>query len=646
MYRRATVRRFGGWGLGIWVLALLPRLEAQSAPAGSIGWRHIGNSALELALPSLGTGPVDRVWYSSDGARLFAKTASGRIFVTADFEQWQLVTDKINPPAEQDPPAATIPEPAIKLAIAAAGRLYGMGKNVYRSDDGGASWTDLTVYKGACLLGPGLNSIAASPSDPDEVTVASETGVWRSVDAGLSWTGLNEFLPNLPTGRLFGLPDGMRGVRLSLPDGAGEIEWAPGEKTAWKPVDATEVQRDRNLKSALSQVLKQPVTAIATAEDYIYAGDSEGRLRVSADAGVSWGAVSRFGDSGFGDGSKVEAIWVDSSDPRVAVAALSAPAASTNGAKPTYVVRTMNGGGFWDDITANLPDAAPAHGVTADRASGAIYVATDAGVFFTATDLGSAGRATNWTAINGKLPAAAAMDVKLDAGGNQIYAALDGYGVYAAIAPHRLRDPQVVSAADYSGRAAAPGGLLSVLGARVESASSNSVGAPVLDASDSASQIQVPFSAKGSTLALSLNAASGPLAFNVPLKNVAPAIFVDPEGTPLIMDAASGILLDSTKPARAGSRIQVLATGLGQVKPDWPTGQEAPLKDPPAVAATVHAYLDDSPAEVSQATLAPGYIGFYLIEIQLPRIVNAGPVELYVEAEGQQSNHVRLYVEQ
>ena len=50
--------------------------------------------------------------------------------------------------------------------------------------------------------------------------------------------------------------------------------------------------------------------------------------------------------------------------------------------------------------------------------------------------------------------------------------------------------------------------------------------------------------------------------------------------------------------------------------------------------------------EVTQASLAPGYVGFYLIEIQIPRITNVGPVELYLEAEGQQSNRVRLYVEQ
>ena len=643
MCRRTTVLLVVGW-LAISLLAISSLLEGQTVPAGGIAWRHIGNSAMELALPSLATGAVDRVWYSPDGADLFAKTASGRVFETGDFEQWKLVTDaKANPPADNTPPAANTPEAGLKLANAAAsGRLYGVAHDVYRSDDGGQSWANLTAYRGACILGAGLASVAASPSDPDEVTVASATGVWRSVDGGLSWTGLNDFLPNLPSGRLLALPGGTRGVRLSVTNDSGEIEWAPGEKTAWKAADATEVQREQALKSALSQVLKSTVTAIATAEDYIYAGDSEGRLRVSADAGVSWGAVSRLGEAG-----KIEAIWVDPSDPRVAVAALSArTGALPDAARPVYVLRTMNGGGFWDDITANLPDGASAHGITADRASGAVYVATDAGVFFTSTDLGSAGRPTAWTSLNDKLPSAAATDVKLDAGANQIYAALDGYGVYAAIAPHRLRSARVVSAADYSDRPAAPGGLLSVLGARVESASSGDVVAPVLHASDTASDIQVPFSASGNTLSLALTASAGPLAFQVPLKTVSPAIFVDPEGTPLIMDASSGVLLDSTKPARAGSRIQILATGFGQVNPDWPAGLEAPLQNAPKVVAPVHAFLDGSPLEVTAATLAPGYIGFYLIEVQIPRIANSGAQELYLESEGQASNRVRLYVQQ
>src|ERR1700722_15523338 len=193
---------------------------------GGVGWRHIGNSAIELPLPSLATGAVDRVWYSTEGSALFAKTASGRIFETRDFEQWQLITDpKITPPPELEPAAAATPEAGAKLASAGtAGRLYAGGRDVYRSDDGGGAWINLTAYKGACLLGAGLASVAASPSDPDEVTVASATGVWRSVDGGLSWNGLNDFLPNLPAGHLLALPGGTRGVRLSVADGAAVIE--------------------------------------------------------------------------------------------------------------------------------------------------------------------------------------------------------------------------------------------------------------------------------------------------------------------------------------------------------------------------------------------------------------------------------------
>lgn len=616
---------------------------SRSAFGQNIAWRHIGNAALDLGLPSVATGPVDRVWYSTDGSKLYAKTASGRTFETGDFEQWRLVNDpKVTPPVEDPPVPSGAPEPNFKVSSTASSRLYGVGHDAYRSDDGGKSWVNLTGFKGKCLLGEGLVSVAGSPSDPDDVTVASATGVWRSVDAGLSWTGINDFLPNLPAPHLIALPTGAHGVRLSLADDASEFEWVPGEKTAWKLVNSADLLRQQNLKNALSQVLQRSVTAIATAKDYVYAGDSSGQLHVSSDAGASWGAASRWIESG-----KVEAIWVDSSDPRVAVAVLSAHNAAASNSKPVYVLRTMNGGDFWDDITANLPDGASAHGVTADRLSGAVYVATDAGVFYTATDLGSAGGATNWKSLNAKLPTIAATDVRLDSGGNQLYVALDGYGVYTAIAPHRLGDPNVVSAADYSNRAAAPGALLSVLGTKVESAKTDGdVTAPVLDASDAASQIQVPFSATGNMLALSLDATAGPLTFQIPLKSVSPAIFVDPEGTPLIMDAASGVLLDASKPAHANSRIQVLATGLGQVKPDWPTGLPAPMKDPPQVVATVHAYLDGSPVEVLQASLAPEYVGFYLIEIQIPRILDNGPTELYVEAEGQQSNRVRLYVQQ
>ena len=188
------------------------------------------------------------------------------------------------------------------------------------------------------------------------------------------------------------------------------------------------------------------------------------------------------------------------------------------------------------------------------------------------------------------------MDVRLDAGANQLFVALDGYGVYATLAPHRLHDVRVVNAADYSQRATAPGGLLSVLGTRVLSAQTASSTAPVLAASDTSSQIQVPFDATGNTVALALDSPKGRINAEYPLQDVSPAIFVDPDGTPLILDGGTGILLDSSKPVHPKAVIQILATGLGRVTPEWPTGVAAPAHDAPRVAVPVHVFLDKMPA--------------------------------------------------
>jgi len=104
-------------------------------------------------------------------------------------------------------------------------------------------------------------------------------------------------------------------------------------------------------------------------------------------------------------------------------------------------------------------------------------------------------------------------------------------------------------------------------------------------------------------------------------------------------------MLDARNTARSGARIQILATGLGRVQPDWPTGRAAPLDNPPRVAAAVRAYVDGAAVAVTHATLAPGYVGFYLIELQLPTLVNAGPAELYLAADAQESNRVTVYLE-
>jgi uncharacterized protein (TIGR03437 family) len=171
------------------------------------------------------------------------------------------------------------------------------------------------------------------------------------------------------------------------------------------------------------------------------------------------------------------------------------------------------------------------------------------------------------------------------------------------------------------------------------------VDAPVLHASALESQIQIPFELDGQSAQLSLEGSGGRYSLNFPLRKVAPAIFVDRDGTPMLIDGDGGTLLDAMNPARSNGRVQILATGLGRVRPSWPTGMAAPLEDVPRVVAPVRVYIDRSPVEVTRASLAPGYVGFYLVEIRLPSIVNSGPAELYVEAGGEESNRVRIYLE-
>ena len=606
-----------------WVLLSAAVMCAQT-PAPD--WRRIGNSAVDVELASPATGVVERVWHSEDGSRLFVRTASGFVFETGDYERWTPATASETPADSQGALGIRSPEAGARIRSVAGrrDRLYAVGGQAWRSDDGGQHWTNLTEYRSWSILGGPLLDASVAPGNADDIVVAGRTGVWRSLDGGRSWAGINAGLPNLPVLRIVSLPGAAGSLRIST--AFGEAEWQPGEKAAWRIVETSQ-QAEVARRRELSQLHGAEITAVAAAGDTIYAGSVDGRLWATTNAGRTWRTFPAAADAG-----RVESIQVDMRDPLWAVAV-------TAGRQRGRVLRTANGGVFWEDLseTSQLPAV---RGVAADRASGAIYAATARGLYMASADVAP----VIWTALAG-LPQASAVDVKLDEAGNQLYVALEGYGMYAAIAPHRAPDPRVVSAADLKPRAAAPGALVSVLGRAVDAARVGNATAPVLASSAEQSQIQVPFEATGNRVDLSLTSTAGTTTHSLALQPVAPAIFVDAEGNPLITNADTGMLLDAATPVRAGARLQIFATGLGRVRPDWPTGVVAPLQDAPRVVAPVTVYLDREPLEVTRATLAPGYVGFYLIEVQVPSILNAGTAELYIESAAQQSNRVKLYIE-
>ncbi len=575
----------------ILVFALLVALQgsALAQQPSHLDWRRIGNQLIHHPTGDLASGPVERVWFTATGIAVLLP--SGAVWERSDGGQWQL-SNVLPPEAEQ--------------------RRSGLrwfradGNDVLRSDDGGESWSNLTRFRESSILGSPVTGVAVSEIDPDRVVAVNRDGVWGSADGGLTWAGENDGLPNFPAQRISSLPTGVDGARVETETAV--LEWLPGQKIAWTPVGAGEGR------------------VISDVEPLAYEGYPDGGISARVLG------VERL-PAKLGTGP-VKAIWVDPSDGYLAIAVSG-----------TRLYRTFNGGLFWDDITGSL-SAGALHGIAAHPATQSLYVASDQGVFYGKFSFQAVGTATGWHAIGGPgLPSGKALDVRLDAAGNQLYVIASGYGLYAAMAPHRHQFPVVVSAADGLPRAAAPGSLVTVIGQTGRNATAGGRPVPLLPSAEGETQMQLPFDVQGPAVPLRLENGSNEWNFTLPLESAAPAIFVDRDGTPIVLDADSGVLLDALNPARSSMRLQILATGLGRVDPEWIAGREAPVENPPKVTAPVRVVLDGEALEVTRATLAPGYVGFYLIEAEIRGILSHGTAELYLEVDGRPTNRVRVYIE-
>jgi hypothetical protein len=67
------------------------------------------------------------------------------------------------------------------------------GGRVFRSDNGGTNWTDVS----AGLPNLPINAVEIHPSQPNRAWVAADLGVWQTTDAGAHWAGFSVGLPNV-----------------------------------------------------------------------------------------------------------------------------------------------------------------------------------------------------------------------------------------------------------------------------------------------------------------------------------------------------------------------------------------------------------------------------------------------------------------
>ena len=80
-----------------------------------------------------------------------------------------------------------------------------------------------------------------------------------------------------------------------------------------------------------------------------------------------------------------------------------------------------------------------------------------------------------------------------------------------------------------------------------------------------------------------------------------------------------------SNPARPGEVILVYATGLGPVSPPVASGVAA--TGPTSVKLACNYSLEASTGSISYAGLAPGFVGLYQLNIQLPQNQTAGTVQ-------------------
>jgi len=172
--------------------------------------------------------------------------------------------------------------------------------------------------------------------------------------------------------------------------------------------------------------------------------------------------------------------------------------------------------------------------------------------------------------------------------------------------------------------------------------------APLYFVSGGQVNFQVPWELSGQsvTFTATVDGQTG-AAQTVPLAPFAPAIFtVDGQGSgPGAILDTSYQLVNSSNPAAAGSFISIFCTGLGQVTNQPATGSPAPLS-PLSWSGIPTVTVGGVPATVSFSGLAPGYVGLYQVNAQVPAGLAANDaVPVVFSMGGATSNTATLSVQ-
>jgi photosystem II stability/assembly factor-like uncharacterized protein len=111
-----------------------------------------------------------------------------------------------------------------------ANTVYFASEDIYKSTDGGNTFTDIGGYSGGNIH-PDQHGFAFQPGNPSTIVVGNDGGVFMSQNGGASWSSLNQ---NLTLTQFYGIsvtPNGSQVLGGSQDNGtnlySGSIAWTP-----------------------------------------------------------------------------------------------------------------------------------------------------------------------------------------------------------------------------------------------------------------------------------------------------------------------------------------------------------------------------------------------------------------------------------
>ncbi len=321
-------------------------------------WTELGPSFLDsiTAHYAPGLGRVEAVWADdNNGDTLYCSSRSGGWWRSYDSgSSWQNTTDNL--PVTGVNTFSVNPVDDQNILINNRNALNGATHGIYRSDDGGSTWTITAFEPGSTGLGgfgdnASVGVIRHHPANPDTILIATSDGLWRSSDGLL--TVSNVYNQSISDVRFHPTDDDIAYMTRSGGGQRNDVYKSTDGGLTWSISESIAANSNSSMK--LHTMTSYPTIVITSSGNGVFRSEDEG---------TGFRSINIAGTSG-------STFAVSDIDPRVML----------RGVLDIY--RTNDDGNTWPQATEwYLPSATADNYVHADFRS---YYAIN-GVFYIGTD--------------------------------------------------------------------------------------------------------------------------------------------------------------------------------------------------------------------------------------------------------------------